>query len=111
VNLTPVSLELGGKGANLVFADADLANAVRWSIAAVFSNAGQVCLAGSRLMVQRPVLEEFLLRFVAAAQALRSGNPLDSDTELGPRSSQEHQAKVSSYLDLVDAEDGTMLTG
>ncbi len=110
-NLTPVSLELGGKGANLVFADADLDNAVGWGIAAIFSNSGQVCLAGSRLLVQRPVLEEFLSRFVEAAQALRIGNPLDPDTQLGPLASQEHHAKVSGYLDLVASEGGTMLTG
>jgi len=110
-NLTPVSLELGGKGANLVFADADLDNAVRWSVQAVFSNAGQVCLAGSRLLVQRSVLEEFLARFVAAAEALRIGNPMEPDTQLGPLASQEHHAKVSSYLALVDQEGGTMLTG
>ena len=74
-NLTPVSLELGGKGANLVFADADLDTAVDWSIKAIFSNAGQVCLAGSRLYVERAVLDEFLARFVAAAEALADRRP------------------------------------
>ena len=69
-NLTPVSFELGGKGANLVFDDADLDNAVSWSIKAIFTNAGQVCLAGSRLFVQRGVYDEFVARFVAAAEAL-----------------------------------------
>src|SRR3954471_7755491 len=73
-NLTPVSFELGGKGANLVFDDADLDNAVSWSIQAIFSNAGQVCLAGSRLFVQRGVYEEFLARFVAKAEALVVGD-------------------------------------
>ena len=71
-NLVPVSLELGGKGANIVFDDADLDNAVAWSIRAIFSNAGQVCLAGSRLYVQRGIYAEFTDRFVAAAKALRS---------------------------------------
>ena len=74
-NLTPVSLELGGKGANLVFADADLDTAVDWSIKAIFSNAGQVCLAGSRLYVERAVLDEFLARFVAAAEAPADRRP------------------------------------
>jgi aminomuconate-semialdehyde/2-hydroxymuconate-6-semialdehyde dehydrogenase len=78
-----VSLELGGKGANLVFADADLDTAVEWSIKAIFSNAGQVCLAGSRLYVERAVLDEFLARFVAAAEAMRIGDPEDPATELG----------------------------
>ena len=74
-NLTPVSFELGGKGANLVFDDADLDNAVAWSIKAIFANAGQVCLAGSRLFVQRGIYDEFLARFVAAAEALTHGRP------------------------------------
>ncbi len=74
-NLTPVSFELGGKGANLVFDDADLDNAVAWSIKAIFTNAGQVCLAGSRLFVQRGVYDEFVARFVAAAEALHAGRP------------------------------------
>ncbi|HEV3365441.1 MAG TPA: aldehyde dehydrogenase family protein, partial [Acidimicrobiia bacterium] len=70
-NLTPVSFELGGKGANVVFADADLGKAVDWSLKAIFTNAGQVCLAGSRLYVERPVFDEFLGRFVAAAESMR----------------------------------------
>jgi aminomuconate-semialdehyde/2-hydroxymuconate-6-semialdehyde dehydrogenase len=110
-NLTPVSFELGGKGANLVFDDADLANAVSWSVQAIFSNAGQVCLAGSRLFVQRGVYDEFLSRFVAAAEALRLGDPKDPATELGPLASEEHWKKVSGYLDDVAAGTGRMLTG
>jgi aminomuconate-semialdehyde/2-hydroxymuconate-6-semialdehyde dehydrogenase len=81
-NLVPVSLELGGKGANIVFDDADLDNAVAWSIRAIFSNAGQVCLAGSRLYAQRGIYAEFTDRFVAAAKALVAGDPKD-----GPPSS------------------------
>ncbi|WP_028652200.1 aldehyde dehydrogenase [Nocardioides halotolerans] len=110
-NLTPVSFELGGKGANLVFDDADLDNAVSWSIKAIFSNAGQVCLAGSRLFVQRGAYDEFLSRFVAAAEALRLGDPKDPATELGPLASEEHWKKVSGYLDEVGAGTGRMLTG
>ena len=83
-NLTPVSLELGGKGANLVFADADLDTAVDWSIKAIFSNAGQVCLAGSRLYVQRAVLDEFLARFVAAAEAPADRRPEGRGHRAGP---------------------------
>jgi aminomuconate-semialdehyde/2-hydroxymuconate-6-semialdehyde dehydrogenase len=110
-NLTPVSFELGGKGANLVFDDADLDNAVSWSIKAVFSNAGQVCLAGSRLFVQRGVYDEFLSRFVTAAEALRMGDPKDPATELGPLASEEHWKKVSGYLDDASAGTGTVVTG
>ncbi|MGH8892931.1 MAG: aldehyde dehydrogenase [Actinomycetes bacterium] len=110
-NLTPVSLELGGKGANLVFADADLDTAVPWSVQAVFANAGQVCLAGSRLFVERPVLQEFLDRFTAAAGALRLGDPKDRATQLGPLASEEHHKKVRSYLDGIEADGGRVLSG
>jgi aminomuconate-semialdehyde/2-hydroxymuconate-6-semialdehyde dehydrogenase len=107
-NLTPVSLELGGKGANLVFADADLDEAVDWSIKAIFTNAGQVCLAGSRLYVQRGVLEEFLARFVAAADALVVGDPRDRATQIGPLASETHFHKVRGY---VENAAGKVLTG
>ena len=107
-NLTPVSLELGGKGANLVFADADLDDAVDWSIKAIFTNAGQVCLAGSRLYVERPILDEFLSRFVAAAEKLVIGDPKDPATQLGPLASEEHWKKVTGYL---DHPAGKVLTG
>jgi aminomuconate-semialdehyde/2-hydroxymuconate-6-semialdehyde dehydrogenase len=110
-NLTPVSFELGGKGANLVFDDAELENAVSWSIKAIFSNAGQVCLAGSRLYVQRGVYDEFLARFVGAAEALRMGDPKDPATELGPLASEQHWKKVSGYLDDVAAGTGRIVTG
>jgi aminomuconate-semialdehyde/2-hydroxymuconate-6-semialdehyde dehydrogenase len=110
-NLTPVSFELGGKGANLVFDDADLDNAVSWSIKAVFSNAGQVCLAGSRLFVQRGVYDDFVARFVSEAEGLRMGDPKDPATELGPLASEEHWKKVTGYLDDVAAGLGRMLTG
>ncbi|MCX6465454.1 MAG: aldehyde dehydrogenase [Pseudonocardiales bacterium] len=107
-NLTPVSLELGGKGANLVFADADLDEAVDWSIKAIFTNAGQVCLAGSRLYVERGVLDEFLARFVAAAEALVVGDPRDPATQIGPLASETHFGKVRGY---VENSAGTILTG
>ncbi len=107
-NLTPVSLELGGKGANLVFADADLDAAVHWSIQAIFTNAGQVCLAGSRLYVERAVLEEFTTRFVRAAESLPLGAPSDPATRIGPLASEKHWRKVTGYLDVAE---GRMLTG
>ncbi|TRW44244.1 aldehyde dehydrogenase [Georgenia yuyongxinii] len=110
-NLTPVSLELGGKGANVVFGDADLDTAVEWSTKAIFTNAGQVCLAGSRLYVHRSVQEEFLRRFVDAADAMVSGDPKDPTTELGPLSSATHHAKVRGYFDTIEAEGGTIVTG
>ncbi|MGH9003514.1 MAG: aldehyde dehydrogenase family protein, partial [Acidimicrobiia bacterium] len=110
-NLTPVSFELGGKGANLVFADADLDKAVGWSLKAIFTNAGQVCLAGSRLYVERSVHDEFLDRFVAAASALRCGDPRDPATEIGPLSSKTHYDKVTGHLDGIGADGSRMLCG
>jgi aminomuconate-semialdehyde/2-hydroxymuconate-6-semialdehyde dehydrogenase len=108
-NLTPVSFELGGKGANLVFADAELDNAVDWSIKAIFTNTGQVCLAGSRLYVQREIFDEFLSRFVAAAEALVIGDPKDEKTQVGPLASETHWKKVCSYLE--ELESGRIVTG
>jgi aminomuconate-semialdehyde/2-hydroxymuconate-6-semialdehyde dehydrogenase len=109
--LTPVSLELGGKGANLVFDDAELDNAVSWAIQAIFRNAGQVCLAGSRLLVQRGIYDTFLDRFVEAAEALRMGDPKDPATEFGPLASLEHFTKVKSYVETIETEGGKMRTG
>jgi aminomuconate-semialdehyde/2-hydroxymuconate-6-semialdehyde dehydrogenase len=109
--LVPVSLELGGKGANVVFADADLADAVAWSIRAIYTNAGQVCLAGSRLYVQRPVVEEFTARFVAAAEALVLGDPKEAGTQVGPLASEAHHAKVVRHLEGVEAQGGKVLSG
>ncbi|MCC3313772.1 aldehyde dehydrogenase [Nocardia africana] len=109
-HLTPVSLELGGKGANIVFDDADLDNAVDWAIRAIYTNAGQVCLAGSRLFVQRGIHDEFVSRFTAAAEALVIGDPKDTATQFGPLASKQHFDKVSAYLDLAPSE-GTVLTG
>ena len=104
-SLKRVSFELGGKGANLVFADADLDRAVEWSLKAIFLNGGQVCLSGSRLYVQRPVYDEFLARFAAGADAMHLGDPLDEATEIGPLSSEDHWRKVTGYLDIA-AEEG-----
>jgi aminomuconate-semialdehyde/2-hydroxymuconate-6-semialdehyde dehydrogenase len=109
--LKRVSFELGGKGANVVFADAALGAAVDWSLKAIFTNAGQVCLAGSRLYVERPVYEEFLDRFVGEAEEMRLGDPLDEATDVGPLSSQEHFDKVASYLQLAPEEGAKALTG
>lgn len=108
-NLTPLSLELGGKGANIVFADADLNQAVEWSIKAIYTNSGQVCLAGSRLYVQESILDEFLARFTTAAAALRTGDPKDPDTQLGPLASHEHYEKVVSYLKIAQEDGGRLI--
>ena len=111
-NLTPVSLELGGKGANLIFDDAALDNAVHWAVEAIFRNAGQVCLAGSRLYVQSGIYDEFMARYKAAAEALVIGDPKDPATQFSPAlASHEHFTKVSSYLGSEALGGGRILTG
>jgi len=110
-NVVPVSLELGGKGANIVFDDADLTNATDWAVQAIFRNAGQVCLAGSRLFVQRGVYDRFLEVFQAKAEALKVGDPMAEGVEFGPLSSQTHFEKVRSYVESVASEGGRILTG
>jgi aminomuconate-semialdehyde/2-hydroxymuconate-6-semialdehyde dehydrogenase len=110
-NLTPVSLELGGKNCNIVFGDAELDNAVHWSIQSIFRNAGQICLSGSRLFVERTILDAFLEKFVAAAEAMRIGDPLDTETDFGPLASEEHFHKVKGYIDTVEQYGGRILTG
>lgn len=110
-HLAPVSLELGGKGANIVFEDADLDNAVHWAVEAVFRNAGQICLAGSRLFVADAVHDEFMQRFVAAAEALTIGDPFDPRTQFSTLASKKHFDKVASYVRGVETDGGTVLTG
>lgn len=109
--LKRLSFEMGGKGANIVFADADMDAAVDWSIRAIFTNAGQVCLAGSRLYVERPIFDEFVARFVDKAEAMKLGDPTDPATEIGPLASEEHFNKVKGYLDVAEQEGAKMLTG
>jgi aminomuconate-semialdehyde/2-hydroxymuconate-6-semialdehyde dehydrogenase len=111
-NLIPVSLELGGKGANLVFDDADVDNAVHWAIEAIFRNAGQVCLAGSRLYVQRGIYDTFIERYKAAAEKLVVGDPKDKGTQFSPAlASEEHWNKVSSFLTPEALAGGRLVTG
>src|SRR5699024_6102807 len=89
-SLTPVSLELGGKSANIVFEDADLDEAVEGSIEAIFTNQGQICLAGSRILVQESIYDEFLDKFVAAVKQIKVGDPTDQNTEMGALVSKNH---------------------
>jgi acyl-CoA reductase-like NAD-dependent aldehyde dehydrogenase len=94
-----VTLELGGKSANVVFADADLDRAASSAPDAVFDNAGQDCCARSRILVQRSVYDEFLERLVAAASRVRVGDPTDEATEMGPLISAGHRETVASFVD------------
>jgi acyl-CoA reductase-like NAD-dependent aldehyde dehydrogenase len=86
-----VTLELGGKSPNIVFADADLEAAAAAAAGAVFGNAGQDCCARSRILVQRPAMEEFLGHLERAVTTMRVGDPLDADTEMGPLISEAHR--------------------
>lgn len=94
-----VTLELGGKSANIVFADADLEKAAATAPIAVFGNAGQDCCARSRILVERSAIERFMQGLEKAVKSLKVGNPLDDDTEMGPLISADHREKVASYLD------------
>jgi acyl-CoA reductase-like NAD-dependent aldehyde dehydrogenase len=98
-----VTLELGGKSANVVFADADLERAAASAPSAVFGNAGQDCCARSRILVQRSVYDRFVELLVAATEALVVGDPEDSATQMGPLVSSDHRARVSAFLDGPDS--------
>lgn len=110
-NMTPVSAELGGKSANVIFDDADLDIAVPMSIKAIFAGNGQVCLAGSRLLVQNGILPEFLARFTEEARKLTIGDPKQPGTFLGPLIEERHLDKVHGYVELAQQEGGEIITG
>jgi betaine-aldehyde dehydrogenase len=110
-NLKRIQLELGGKGANIVFDDADLDAAIAGSAFAIFHNQGQACIAGSRLMLHKSVAEEFVDRFVQLARSIRIGDPLDPATEMGPLTSPEHRDRVMGYVKIALDEGAEMLTG
>jgi betaine-aldehyde dehydrogenase len=110
-NLKRLQLELGGKGANIVFDDANIIAAVNGSAFAIFHNQGQACIAGSRLIVQESVYEEFVERFVALAASIKLGDPMSKDTEMGPLTSAQHRDRVLEYVAVAVAEGGEVLTG
>ena len=110
-NLKRVQLELGGKGANIVFEDAFLPAAVNGSAWAIFHNQGQACIAGSRLIVHERVADEFLDKFVTLAKSIRLGNPLDPNTEMGPLTSTLHRDRVLNYVEIAKQQGGEILAG
>jgi acyl-CoA reductase-like NAD-dependent aldehyde dehydrogenase len=110
-NIARVSLELGGKSACIVFADADLERAVAELPGAVFGNAGQDCCARSRVLVERSVHDEFVTAFAEATAALRVGAPLDEGTEMGPLISEHQRQTVRGYVDLGRSEGARVVTG
>lgn len=109
--LRKVSLELGGKNATLVFADGPWREHLDLIVRSAFQNSGQICLCGSRLLVERGIYDEFRDAFVARALALRVGDPLDDDTDLGPLVSRQHFDKVTAAIDRARSEGGRVLCG
>jgi acyl-CoA reductase-like NAD-dependent aldehyde dehydrogenase len=110
-NLTKVSLELGGKAPNVIFADADLDQAVNGAMMGIFFNQGQVCCAGSRIFVEEKAKDEFLERFKERADRITVGDPMDKATLMGPQVSEEQLNRIKGYVDIAREEGATVLTG
>ena len=110
-NLKRVQLELGGKGANIVFDDANLKAAIGGSAFAIFHNQGQACIAGSRLILHEKIADQFLEGFLTLARSIKLGNPLDATTEMGPLTSQQHRDRVLAYCKVAREEGGDVLLG
>ena len=110
-SVKPVSFELGGKNAAIVFADCDFEETAHGISEAVFLNTGQVCLCAERVYVERSVFDRFVEALKNKAESLRLGSPLDKDTNLGPLISAQHREKVLSYYRLAREEGATVVTG
>jgi (Z)-2-((N-methylformamido)methylene)-5-hydroxybutyrolactone dehydrogenase len=110
-HLARVSLELGGKSPQVVFADADLEAAANGVVAGVFAATGQTCMAGSRLLVERSVHDELLERVSARAAAVRLGDPMEAETEMGPVAFEDHLANVQGRIATAEAEGARLVTG
>ncbi|RWL02692.1 MAG: aldehyde dehydrogenase family protein [Mesorhizobium sp.] len=110
-NLKRVSLELGGKSPVIVCADADLDKAVPVAAMSVFANSGQICIAGSRLFVERSIHDEFVERLATYAKGLRIGDGIDPATEIGPLVSEKQLQRVASYVEAGTAQGATLVTG
>lgn len=110
-NLKKISLELGGKSPNVVFADADFDTAVDYALFGIFANAGQVCSAGSRLILQRSLHDRFVDRLVERARKIRVGDGFDPQTEMGPIISPVHRERVESYIRAGEEEGARLLCG
>jgi aldehyde dehydrogenase (NAD+) len=106
-----VGLELGGKSPNIVFADADIDAAVKASSSGVFFNAGQVCSAGSRILVQDTIYDEFVERLAERSRTMRLGDPLDPQTHMGPVVSEAQMQRVLDYIRIGQQEGAQLVTG
>ncbi len=109
--LKKFSMELGGKSPFVIFDDADMARALDAAVFMIFSNNGERCTAGSRILVQKSIYADFVQKFVARARKITVGDPLDDKTIVGPMISQAHLAKVRSYIELGPKEGATLLCG
>ncbi len=106
-----ISLELGGKNPNIVFADCDFDKAVITSVRSSFSNQGEICLCGSRIYIEKSIYDQFKDAFIEKVNKLKVGDPKDPETKLGALVSQAHLEKVEGYVKLAEEEGGTVLTG
>ena len=106
-----LSLELGGKNPNIIFADCDYDEMLVTTIRSSFSNQGEICLCGSRIFVERPIYERFRTDFVERVNALKVGDPKDETTDVGAIVSKQHFDKIMSYIELAKTEGGTILCG
>ncbi|MFE8423798.1 aldehyde dehydrogenase [Tenacibaculum sp. ZH5_bin.1] len=106
-----LSLELGGKNPNIIFADCDYENMLVTTVRSSFANQGQVCLCGSRIFVEESIYEQFKKDFVQKVSQLKIGNPFDEDTNIGALVSKPHLEKVKSYIDIAEQEGGKILYG
>jgi aminomuconate-semialdehyde/2-hydroxymuconate-6-semialdehyde dehydrogenase len=106
-----LSLELGGKNPNIIFADCDYEEMLATTVRSSFSNQGQICLCGSRIFVERPLYEKFKIDFVERVSKLKIGDPLDEKTNVGAVVSEQHLGKVLSYIELAKEEGGEILLG
>jgi acyl-CoA reductase-like NAD-dependent aldehyde dehydrogenase len=109
--LKPCSLELGGKSANIVFASADIERALDGALLGIFSNNGQQCLAGSRILVERGIAKDFIAAFVERTKKLRIGDPMDPATEIGPLAFRAHLDRVLSFVDVAKSDGAELLVG
>jgi acyl-CoA reductase-like NAD-dependent aldehyde dehydrogenase len=109
--LKPCSLELGGKSANIVFASADLERALDGALLGIFSNNGQQCLAGSRILVERSIAPAFIDAFIARTAQLKIGDPMDAATEIGPLAFRAHLDRVLSFVEVAQGEGAKLLIG
>lgn len=106
-----LSLELGGKNPNIIFADCNFENAVKTSLNSSFSNQGEICLCGSRIFIEKPLYKKFKAEFVTKAKAMKVGNPADDSSKLGAIVSKVHFEKILSYIKLAKKEGGKILCG